>query len=176
MNDDFYLHYIDTVKDKINKMNETLFDTTIEKKSYSNSTVTSSHKDDTMALQNLIWQQQVAQYRDTQKKINRNINYTKQEFNVIDDEEALMETIKKESYKKTWNRLDTFQKKEKVREFIEEKKNKIQEYEYKLILDSLQDIIKKGNSKKIVYNNKDSIQSIWCIIHNKDEDTYSFQL
>ena len=176
MNNNFYIAYIDEIRNKLNILHKHLFNISIHTIEVTNSNEPNKHKDDTMALQNLLWKQKVSEYRDTQKKINRNINYTPKEYTIIDNEDELLESIKKESYKTTWNRLDTFQKKEKVREFIEEKKNKIQEHDYKLILDSLQDIIKKGNSKKIVYNNIDSIQSIWCIHYNNEQDVYTFHL
>ena len=78
MNDDFYTHYIDTLKDKINIFNTVQFnkDTLVETlpetslhlphsltltKKYTNSSEQKTHRDDTMQLNNLLWQQKVAE-------------------------------------------------------------------------------------------------------------------
>jgi len=191
MNDDFYTHYIDTLKDKINIFNTVQFnkDTLVETlpetslhlphsltltKKYTNSSEQKTHRDDTMQLNNLLWQQKVAEYRDTQKKLNRNINYVSQEYNIIDNEDDLLESIKRESYKTTWNRLDKYQQKEKITEYVEDlfKKNMIIEENYNQILQSIQDIIKQGSSKKIIYDKKSKIESIWCISCNKNDNKY----
>ena len=176
MNNEFYTNYIDNLKDKLNLLQNKLFNVSLQEKKYTNSVQPSKHRDDTMALNNLLWKQKVSEYRATQKKINSNINYTPKEYNIIDNEEDLLDTIKKESYKTTWNRLDNYQKKEKIMEFVFEKKTKLGEDNLKRVQISIQDIIKKGNSKKIVYDNISSIQSIWCIPYDKDTDTFSFNL
>jgi hypothetical protein len=197
MNDDFYIHYIDTIKDKINIYNdnkfnketftkknvtkteseqqaETLIKTPPLKKKYKNSSEQQKIRDDTMQLNNLLWKQTLANYRDTQKKLNRNINYVPKEYTIIDNEDELLESIKKESYKTTWNRLDKYQKKEKITEYINDlfTKNMIIEETYNQIVQSIQDIIKKGSSKKIIYDNKSKIESIWCISFNKNDNKY----
>lgn len=176
MDSKFYSNYIDELRHKLNTLQHTLFNTTQQQKKYTDSSEPSKHRDDTMALNNLLWKQKVSEYRYTQKKINNNINYTPKEYNVIDNEEELLETIKKESFKKSWNRLDSYQKKEKIMEFITHNKTKLSEDNYKRIQVSLQDIIKKGNSKKILYDNISAIQSIWCIPYDLTTNTYSFNL
>ena len=176
MNITFYSKYIDDLRHKLNTLQNRLFNTTEQKKIYTDSSEPNKHRDDTMALNNLLWKQKVSEYRDTQKKINNNINYKPKEYNVIDNEEELLETIKRESYKKSWSRLDSYQKKEKIIEFITHNKSKLSKDTYKRIEMSLQDIIKKGSSKKIVYDNISAIQSIWCIPYDSDTNMYSFNL
>jgi hypothetical protein len=176
MNNEFYNTYIDTITEKINILNNTLFNISIKVAPIINSSEPAKHRDDTMALQNLLWNQQVSIYRDTKKKINRNINYIPKEYTVIDSEEVLIESIKRDRYKTTWSRLDCYQKKEKIIEFIENKKNNIHEQTYKDIISSIETIIKKSTAKKIVYDNISSIQSIWCISYDIVTNTYSFHL
>ena len=95
MNNDFYIHYIDGIKDKLQTLNSSLFNVPNQTKIYTVSTEPSKHRDDSMQLNNLLWSQQLLTYRDTQKKINNNINYKPQIFTVIDDETTLIEKIKK---------------------------------------------------------------------------------
>jgi|TARA_B110000211_G_scaffold5403_1_gene5920 hypothetical protein len=176
MNNELYQSYIENIKTKINQKNQTLFNITPLDKIYTNSFNPKHHKDDTMQLQNLLWKQKTIEYRKLQKKINSNKNYKEKEYTIVEDEESLLDIINKNSYKKSWNRLDMFQKKTKIKEYVEhlfaiEKINKLTK---DTILQQIPIIIKKGTGKKIQYNNIDSIESIWCITIDSISNTYTF--
>ena len=165
MNNEMYNRYIDSIQTKINQTNQKIFNIDSLDKTYTNSFNPKHHKDDTMQLQNLLWKQKTIEYRKLQKKINSNKNYKEKEYTIVEDEESLLDIINKNSYKKSWNRLDMFQKKTKIKEYVEhlftiEKINKLTK---DTMLQQIPIIIKKGTGKKIQYNNIDSIESIWCI-------------
>jgi len=178
MNNDFYIHYIDGIKDKLQTLNSSLFNVPNQTKIYTVSTEPSKHRDDSMQLNNLLWSQQLLTYRDTQKKINNNINYKPQIFTVIDDETTLIENIKKNGYKTTWSRLKRHQKTEKLQEYIISlyQDNTITTKQYENMILHMPDIIKKGTSKKIIYDSISKIISIWCIQYDKVANTYTFTL
>lgn len=178
MNNDFYLNYITNIKDKIDIVHKELFNMNTQNILYVDSSISSKHRDDTMQLNNLLWKQKLSEYRDIQKKKNNNINYAPKQFNIIDDEVKLLDLINTNSYKTTWNRLDNYQKKTKIKEFIHNvyEQGKIIEEEYTKMMRSIDIIIKKCSSKKIKYDNISKITSIWCIMYNKEMDIYTFTL
>ena len=173
-----YDTYIENIQTKINNVNNDLYNNKHKDKIYTNSFNPKSHKDDTMQLQNLLWKQKTIEYRKLQKKINSNKNYKENEYNIVENEDALFDLITKNSYKKTWNRLDTFQKKTKIKEYIEclHTNKKLNSNHKDIIIQNIDKIIKKGNKNKIQYNNIDSIESIWCIQHNINTNLYEFIL
>ena len=176
MNNEMYNRYIDSIQTKINQTNKKLFNTSSLDKIYTNSYNPKHHKDDTMQLQNLLWKQKTIEYRKLQKKINSNKHYKEKEYTIVDNEETLLELINKNSYKKSWNRLDMFQKKTKIKEYVEhlftiEKINKLTK---DTMLQQIPIIIKKGTGKKIQYNNIYSIESMWCIQINEVSKQYEY--
>ena len=150
MNNEMYNTYIEGIQTKINHTNNSLFNKTSIDKTYTNSYNPKHHKDDTMQLQNLLWKQKTIEYRKLQKKINSNKNYKEKEYNIVDNEDALFDLINKNSYKKSWNRLDMFQKKTKIKEYIEHlfTIKKINKQVKDTIVTQIPMIIKKGDKKK----------------------------
>ena len=178
MNNEMYDTYIEGIQKKIKHTNNTLFNIVPTDKTYTNSFNPKHHKDDTMQLQNLLWKQKTIEYRKIQKKINSNKNYKEKEYTIIDNEDVLLDLINKNSYKKSWSRLDSFQKKTKIKEYVEHlfTIKKINEQIKDTIITQISMIIKKGDKKKILYNNIDTIESIWCIQYNTDLDHYTYIL
>ena len=97
MNNEMYNSYISNIQHKINQTNQTVFNTTIDNKTYTNSFNPKHHKDDTMQLQNLLWKQKTIEYRKLQKKLISNKNYKEKEYNIVDNETKLLDIINKNS-------------------------------------------------------------------------------
>ena len=178
MNNEMYNSYISNIQHKINQTNQTVFNTTIDNKTYTNSFNPKHHKDDTMQLQNLLWKQKTIEYRKLQKKLISNKNYKEKEYNIVDNETKLLDIINKNSYKKSWNRLDNYQKKTKIKEYSEYlfTNEKINQQTKDTIMEQIPTIIKKGTGKKIQYNNINSIVSMWCIELDNITNQYRYIL
>ena len=98
------------------------------------------------------WKQQYLNYkRDLKKNID---NHNKPKYNNIESMEELNKFILENDYKKTWNRLDLFQKKYKLKQYIEEL------VENNLLLKDCKDelyinlviLLNKKSLKKVKYN------------------------
>jgi hypothetical protein len=178
MNNELYDTYVENIRHKITNLNNILFNTTPIDKTYSNSFNPKHHKDDTMQLNNLLWKQRTLEYRKLQKKIISNSNYKEKEYNIVSNEDELLKSIEENSYKKTWNRLDLFQKKTKIKEYILDlyTNNKLSDSLKNTMISKIDSIIKKGSSKLIIYNNINSIRTIWCIQLHNETNKYIFTI
>lgn len=110
-------------------------------------------------------------------KSNPDNIFKTENYNLLDSNKSLLDTIEKYDYKKNWSRLDLYQKNLKFQEFVDSLiyNNKLKEdLRQKLIDDLKQFNIKKDKSFKVEYN-KDtcSIISIKPLTINPDKN-YNF--
>lgn len=120
-------------------------------------------KGNTYALSQFQYRVSSLNYRRTMKK---NVDKKEENINSLDSMKELNSFISENDYKKKWNKLDNYQKKKKLVQYINQliQKNIITSEEKKNITANLMDLLKKGKlkSNNVVNYNLDNkmIESI----------------
>lgn len=139
-----YYSIIDKIRENINKLNSTLIEKypddriikTVKKKKIS--------KGNVYSLNQIQWRQKCINYRRDVKKFP---DGKVKNYDVIDNISDMEKMISNNEYKKNWGRLDKYQKKKKIKEFV----NNLSKYSNEInnkLFNKLSELVDKDIIKK----------------------------
>ena len=121
---------------------------------------------------------EIQQYLNYKRELRRYPEGKVENFEIIETQDKLMETIQDNEYKRPWTRLDSYQKKVKIKEFIAdlEKEEKLNNEQCIILQKELLSLIKQGKINKTSQVNYDKDVEKLISINNVEISNNSYKI